>query len=88
MTIEFDAEGRVSGHAACNQYTAGYELSGEGLSIDTVAATRMACAEPRMSLEHRFLNMLAQVQRFDIGQQGELVLIGPDGQMTAVQRDP
>jgi len=87
ITIRFDADGRASGRAACNQYTSAYELSGEGLSLDAAAATRMACAEPRMSLERRFLTLLDEVQRFDIGPEGELVLIGRDGRITAVPRD-
>lgn len=87
VTIRFDAEGRVSGHAACNQYTAGYALSGEGLSVDAPASTKMACAEPRMSLESRFLELLAAVERFDIDRDGALVLIGSSGKITALARE-
>lgn len=87
ITLSFDADGRVSGRSGCNRYTAGYELSGEGLSIETPAATKMACPEPRMSLESRFLQLLDEVQRFDIGPEGELVLIGRDRRITAVPRD-
>lgn len=84
ITLEFDEQGRVSGRSACNRYTAGYELTGERLSIDLAAATRMACSEPRMMLEDRFLELLAGVEHFNIGQDGELILIGSQGRITAV----
>jgi heat shock protein HslJ/uncharacterized lipoprotein YbaY len=84
LTLDFDAEGRVAGVAACNRYTAEYELGGEGLSIGPAAATKMACREPLMALEDRFLGLLSGVERFDIGETGELILIGPRGRITAV----
>lgn len=87
ITIAFDAEGRVSGRAACNRFTAGYELGGEGLSISPAASTRMACREPRMQLESRFLDLLGDVRRFDIGADGELALIATDGRIKAVAQE-
>ena len=84
ITMRFDGEGRVSGRAACNQYSAEFELGGEGLSLGRAATTKMACAEPRMMLEGRFLALLSQVRRFDIGPDGELQLITPAGRITAV----
>lgn len=84
MTLEFDADGRVSGRAACNRYTADYELGGEGLSIATPAATKMACADMLMGLENRFLESLSSVRRFDIGPDGELILLAADESITAV----
>lgn len=88
ITMRFDDEGRVSGGAACNRYAAEFELGGEGLSLGRAAATKMACAEPRMTLEGRFLALLSQVQRFDIGPDGELRLITPAGPITAVPQAP
>ncbi|WP_376695625.1 META domain-containing protein [Wenzhouxiangella sp. EGI_FJ10305] len=87
ITIAFDAEDRVSGRAACNRFTADYELGGEGLSISPAASTRMACREPRMQLESRFLDLLGSVRRFNIGADGELVLITTGGRITAVAQD-
>lgn len=86
ITLHFDREDRVSGRAACNRYTAEYKLGGEGLSIGRAAATRMACTEPLMALERRFLTLLSGIERFDIGEGGELILIGPDGRITAVDQ--
>jgi heat shock protein HslJ len=84
MTLKFGEDGRLSGRAACNRYTAGYELGGEGLTIERPAVTRMACREPRLMLEGRFLQLLKSVNRFDIGEDGELILIGASGRITAV----
>lgn len=84
ISLAFDAEGRLTGRAACNRYTAGYELGGEGLAVSPAAATEMACHERLMALEDRFLGLLAGIERFDIGADGELILLGPRGRITAV----
>lgn len=60
------AEGRFSGHAGCNRYGAAVrdtEAAG-GLVVSPGMATRMACEEPRMSIENRFLRTLPAVQAF------------------------
>jgi heat shock protein HslJ len=46
ITALFDAQGKVSGSAGCNQYTASYEATLNGLSIGAPATTKMACGEP------------------------------------------
>jgi heat shock protein HslJ/uncharacterized lipoprotein YbaY len=84
VTLRFEPDGRVSGRAACNRYSADYRVGGEGLTIGTIAATKMACPGSRSAVERRFLERLAAVRRFEIGRDGELVLIGPDGRIVAV----
>jgi heat shock protein HslJ len=86
LTLQFDARGRVSGRAGCNRYTSGYTLSGEGLRIAPGAATRMACAPEFMDVEGRYLRQLAAVQRFDIGEDGTLQLIGAQDQRIVARR--
>jgi heat shock protein HslJ len=86
LTLQFDARGRVSGRTGCNRHTSAYTLSGEGLRIAPGAATRMACASELMDLEGRYLRQLAAVQRFDIGDDGTLQLIGPQGQRIVARR--
>lgn len=86
LTLQFDARGRVSGRAGCNRYTSSYTLSGEGLRIAPGAATRMACAPALMDAEDRYLRQLAAVQRFDIGDDGTLQLIGAPGQRIVARR--
>lgn len=86
LTLQFDARGRVSGRAGCNRYTSRYTLSGEGLRIAPGAATRMACAPALMEVEGRYLRQLEAVQRFDIGDDGTLQLIGAQGQRIVARR--
>lgn len=86
VTIDFQAENRVAGKASCNQFSGGWKLTGEGLGFTRMASTKKACAPALMKQESRFLSLLSDVRRFDIGRQGELLLISKDGRIiTAFQ---
>lgn len=51
-------------------------ITGEGqVIIGPLATTRMACAMDAMQQEHDFLATLATVDRFDIDEAGDLVLM-------------
>ena len=51
---------RVSGSSGCNNYFAGVVTPGPGeLEFNGMGATRMACPEPVMDLERRYLSALA-----------------------------
>jgi len=51
---------RVSGSSGCNNYFAGVLAPNPGeLAFNGMGATRMACPEPRMDLERRYLSALA-----------------------------
>lgn len=76
VTLNFLVGGRLTGMASCNNYTAGYELSGEGLSLGDAVTTRKACAPALMEQERQVLEVLAAVQRFDITEEGALILYG------------
>ena len=60
MTAAFGADGTVSGSAGCNQYSAGYQLDGNGISIGLPITTRRFCAEPEgiMEQEQDYLTAL------------------------------
>lgn len=86
ITIEFLDNQRVAGRASCNRYSGHYRFSGESLTLDQLATTRMACAPALMQQEARFLDLLSRVRRAAIGRRGELILSTPDGsRITAVQ---
>ncbi|MCK9488069.1 MAG: META domain-containing protein [Xanthomonadales bacterium] len=72
-SLLFDRDDRVSGRAFCNRFSAGYTLTGEGLTIGPAAATKMACEAEAMALEQRFLALIGQVSRFAIDD-GDLIL--------------
>ena len=60
------AEGRISGSAGCNRYTAGYTVTpgSDAMSIGPAAATRALCTEPPgiMEQEAAYLAALPTVQ--------------------------
>jgi len=87
-TLTFDADGRLSGRASCNSFFASYTLTGEGLGISQAGTTRMACAPELMQQEARFLDILKQVQRFEIAADGALLLASGDGRRIKARRGP
>ncbi|WP_131862977.1 META domain-containing protein [Crenobacter luteus] len=86
VTLNFRADGRLDGRASCNRYTASYALSGEGLSVGRAASTLMACVPALMHQERRFLDVLQGVNRFEIGETGELRLIDASGRRIVARR--
>ena len=74
MTLVFGSDGRIAGIAACNRYSGAFSLSGEGLRLSQIIATRMACAPALMDKEQRFLAALGAVTGFAIGVDGSLEL--------------
>jgi heat shock protein HslJ len=75
LTADFTADGKLSGSAGCNHYTATYEASGKSIKIGPAASTRKMCAEPAgvMEQETQYLKALemATTYRLD-GNQMEL----------------
>ena len=77
-------EGRISGNSSCNRYFASIESSeAQNIAIGNIGSTRMACQEPRMRIESRYLQALQNVRAFRF-RFGDLVLIwqGDTGQHT------
>ena len=62
--LRFGAEGSLTGSGGCNRFTAAYAIEGEGLSIGPLAATRMACPEPAMTVEGQLFAAMAAVRGF------------------------
>lgn len=79
ITLNFDREGRVHGLASCNNYSAGYKLTGETLTLQNPLATLKACTPALMNQEQTFLHLLSKVNRYDIGGKGALILTTEDG---------
>ena len=62
VDIAFDHEGRASGSAGCNRFTAGYDSDGSKLRFLAPGATRKMCAtEGVMEQEQQFLTALESV---------------------------
>jgi heat shock protein HslJ len=86
VTLTFGPDGRVAGIASCNNYTGTYAMTGEGLTIGKVAATRKACAPGLMTQEQTALSLLEAVERFEIAEDGALVLHGSGGRTLRARR--
>ena len=87
VTLLFGDDGRLSGSASCNSYSATYTLTGEGLTVGPAAATRKACAPAWMAQEAAFLAALGSVRRIEMTAGGSLVLHTADGQRIASKRE-
>ncbi|MBJ7548046.1 META domain-containing protein [Pseudomonas sp. OA3] len=74
LTVTFAADGRAHGHAGCNHWFAGYTLKDEAVRFETPGSTRQMCAPSLMEQEQRFLAALAEVQRWDFNDIGQLQL--------------
>lgn len=63
LTMAFSADGRVSGSAGCNSYSATYASSESSLRFGPAATTRRMCATPEriMEQEQQFLKALERV---------------------------
>lgn len=86
-TLNFGDDGRLTGQASCNTYGANWKLSGEGLTVDKAQATLMACSRALDNQEREFLRLLATVQRFDITDDGALLLHSADGATITARRE-
>jgi heat shock protein HslJ len=78
LALRFDPDGKITGQGGCNRFFAGFALTGEGMGIGPVGATRMACARPIMDQEARVFAALDRVTRFDMTDAGGLVLLAGD----------
>lgn len=71
--------GQVNGSAGCNSYFGVVQLGEDGaIRFGMLGSTLMACAEPRMEQEFRFLQALQQVRFYFIGEGGELRMFGEE----------
>jgi heat shock protein HslJ len=62
VTVVFGDDGRVTGFAGCNQYSAGFETDASHLKFTPAAATRKMCAsDDVMQQEQAFLKALESV---------------------------
>ena len=82
ITALFDSdEGKVKGSAGCNSYFAGYEVSGNQLSVSDAGSTMMEC-EGIMEQEYQYLALLQGAQTFQI--EGSQLKINSSGNQVLV----
>lgn len=85
-TLNFTADGKVTGRSFCNSYNGSYTVTGNSLTIGRLASTKMACPPASMNLETRFSDVLAAVSRFELSANGALVLHADDGRTITARR--
>ncbi|AJE45085.1 META domain-containing protein [Celeribacter indicus] len=77
---------RVAGTSGCNRFSGGLEITGEGIAFGPMAATRMMCPADLMAQETALLDALSSTSRFEIAEDGALVLHGPEGPVLTARR--
>jgi heat shock protein HslJ len=84
VTLNFGADGQVSGNAGCNNYSGGYETSGDQLKVGPLASTMMACDKPAgvMEQEQLYLAALQNAAIYEIS--GDTLTIRDTGGATQV----
>ena len=60
------AAGTVSGNAGCNDYTGGYIVDGDKLTIGPLAATKKACGPAETVVETAFLAAMGEVATYAV----------------------
>jgi putative lipoprotein len=70
-------DGTAAGLAGCNNFTGGYALDGDALSLGPLATTRMACAPPLDAVESAYVAALESVASYSIDG-NELVMRSAD----------
>ena len=73
-TLNFGANGALTGRSFCNSYVGTYALAGGSLSLSPKATTLMACPNDIANLEKLFLDLLRVVQRYEMSEFGTLTL--------------
>lgn len=85
LSINFLAPGGVAGSGGCNRLVGGFSLTGEGLQFSAMGSTMMACPDGLMAQERTLLDALEQVTRFDLTDDGRLLLIGGDADAVLIE---
>ena len=65
-TLSFPEEGRIAGSGSCNRFFGSVKVTGDQLEISGVGSTKMACPEPIMGQEQKYLQALGGATRYAI----------------------
>ena len=65
--VSFEIDGSIKGHAGCNSFFGTLEQTTDGVVVGALGSTRMACPEPVMNLEGRFMDALQKGKAFEMG---------------------
>jgi heat shock protein HslJ len=86
VTMRFES-GRLTGFSGCNNFSGGFQLRDDGLSIGPVASTQMACTGPGSSIESAFQPALSGTWRYAVDGD-ELTATTAAGDVLRFRREP
>ncbi|MEL7557910.1 META domain-containing protein [Stutzerimonas chloritidismutans] len=66
------SEDRAYGNAGCNHWFASNQLDGQKLRFSEIGSTRKMCPEHLMKQEQHFLELLSQIERWDVSRIDQL----------------
>jgi heat shock protein HslJ len=68
ISLNFGADGQVSGSSGCNRYSGGFEANDTALKVGPLASTQMACEQPTgvMEQEQQYLAALQNSATYEI----------------------
>lgn len=75
-TIDFGADGSVSGFSGCNTFSGTFTTDGETIALGPLATTKMGCERPASAVETEYLQALSGVATWSIEPDGRLLLAG------------
>jgi heat shock protein HslJ len=64
-TLTFPETGKIAGNGSCNRFFGSAEISGDTIKLGPLASTRMACPDPVMNQEMKYLAALQAAERFE-----------------------
>ena len=70
ITLDFAADGSLSGNSGCNTYKGSYTVTGDQITIGPLASTRMACSQELMDQESQYLAALGSAATYQIKDTG------------------
>lgn len=88
-TLQFGADGTVSGAGGCNNFSGTYQVEDNTLTFGQFTSTLIACAEDVMAQEEHYLTALAAVTQFEeVREQLRLSSDGEDEVLNFIQTAP
>ena len=66
MTANFGSDDKLTGNGGCNEYSAGYTVSGKDLTIDSPMSSMMSCNEMVDQQESEYLYLLENSSTYEI----------------------
>jgi heat shock protein HslJ len=64
-TLSFPEAGKIAGNGSCNRFFGMSEIAGKEIKFTGLGSSRMACPEPIMNQETKYLNALQAAEHFE-----------------------